>query len=75
MHFHSFFAQSKYHSRPLAQSLAAGDTTLAAWSVVDDQLWFDGKTYAQKSEPKPGEALGWFSASLDASRNTSPSTS
>ena len=27
MHFHSFFAESKYHLRPLAQALAAGNTT------------------------------------------------
>jgi membrane dipeptidase len=64
MHFHSFFAQSKYHARPLAQSLAAGNTTLAAWSLVGDLLWFDVKTYTQKSEPKPGEALGWFQREL-----------
>src|SRR5688572_15226060 len=64
MHFHSFFAQSKYHARPLAQSLAAGNTTLAAWSLVGDLLWFDYKTYTQKSEPKPGEALGWFQREL-----------
>jgi membrane dipeptidase len=60
MHFHSFFAESKYHLRPLAQALAAGSTTLAAWSLVGDLLWFDAKTYKQKSVPKPGESLGWF---------------
>ena len=38
MHFHSFFAESKYHLRPLAQALAAGSTTLAAWSLVGDLL-------------------------------------
>ena len=64
MHFHSFFAESKYHSRPLAQTLAAGNTTLAAWSLVGDVLWFDVKTYKQKSVPKPGEALGWFQREL-----------
>ena len=30
MHFHSFFADSKYNARPLAQKLAAGNTTLAS---------------------------------------------
>jgi membrane dipeptidase len=60
MHFHSFFDESKYHLRPLAQALAAGSTTLAAWSLVGDLLWFDVKTYKQNSVPKPGEALGWF---------------
>jgi membrane dipeptidase len=64
MHFHSFFAESKYHSRPLAQTLAAGSTTLVAWSLVGDVLWFDVKTYKQKSVPKPGEALGWFQREL-----------
>ncbi len=64
MHFHSFFGDSKYHARPLAQTLAAGNTTLAAWSLVGDLLWFDVKTYSQKSVPKPGEALGWFQREL-----------
>ncbi|MGH9811130.1 MAG: membrane dipeptidase, partial [Terriglobia bacterium] len=64
MHFHSFFAESKYHLRPLAQRLASGNTTLAAWSLVGDLLWFDVKTYKQKSVPKPGETLGWFQREL-----------
>jgi membrane dipeptidase len=64
MHFHSFFAESKYHTRPLAPALAAGNTTLAAWSLVGDLLWFDVKTYTQKSVPKPGEAFGWFEREL-----------
>ena len=49
---------------PVAPSLAAGNTTLAAWSLVGDLLWFDVKTYKQKSVPKPGEALGWFQREL-----------
>ena len=64
MHFHSFFAESKYYLRPLAQALAAGNTTLPAWSLVGDLLWFDVKTYKQKSELKPGEAWGWFQREL-----------
>ena len=64
MHFHSFFAESKYHSRPLAPTLAAGNASLVAWSLVGDLLWFDVKTYKQKSVPKPGEALGWFQREL-----------
>jgi membrane dipeptidase len=64
LHFHSFFADSKYHSRPLAPALAKGGTTLAAWSLVGDLLWFDVKTYRQKSVPKSGEALGWFQREL-----------
>lgn len=64
MHFHSFFAESKYHARPLAPALAAGNATLVAWSLVADLLWFDVKTYKQTSEPKAGEALGWFQREL-----------
>lgn len=64
MHFHSFFGGSRYHSRPLAKTLAAGNTTLAAWSLVGDLLWFDVKTYKQKAVPRTGEALGWFQREL-----------
>ena len=60
MHFHSFFGESKYHSRPLAPMLAAGGASLVAWSLVGDLLWVDWKTYKQNSQPKVGEALGWF---------------
>jgi hypothetical protein len=31
MHFHSFFGDSKYHSRPVAQALSAGGATLVSW--------------------------------------------
>ena len=65
MHFHSFFGDSKYHSRPLAPALAAGNATLVAWSLGGDILWFDTKTYKQKVEPRPGEPLGWFQRELD----------
>ena len=65
MHFHSFFAESKYHFRPLAPALAAGGATLVAWSLVGDLLWFDPKTYKQKSTPGGGEAFGWFRRELD----------
>jgi membrane dipeptidase len=44
--------------------LAVGNTTLATWSLVGDLLWFDVKTYKQKSVPKTGEALGWFQREL-----------
>ena len=64
MHFHSFFGGSKYNSLPLAPALAAGNATLVAWSLVADLLWFDVKTYKQKSEPKAGEAMGWFQREL-----------
>ena len=64
MHVHSFFADSKYHLRPLAQSLAAGNASLVAWSLVGDLLWFDPKSYKQKSLPAQGEAYGWFQREL-----------
>ena len=64
MHFHSFFGESKFHSRPLGPMLAAGGATLVAWSLVGDLLLVDWKTYKQKVEPKPGEALGWFEREL-----------
>jgi membrane dipeptidase len=65
MHVHSFFAKSRYHLRPLGPALAAGSATLVAWSLVGDLLWFDPRTYEQKSTPGRGEALGWFRRELD----------
>ena len=65
MHVHSFFAESRYHLRPLAPALAAGGATLVAWSLVGDLLWFDPRTFKQKSTPGRGEALGWFRRELD----------
>jgi membrane dipeptidase len=64
MHAHSFFADSKYHFRPLAKAMSAASATLVAWSLVGDLLWFDVKIYKQKSVPKPGEAFGWFQREL-----------
>ncbi|MDX2204872.1 MAG: membrane dipeptidase [Hyphomicrobiaceae bacterium] len=64
MHFHSYFGSSKYHSRPLAATLAAGGATLVAWSLVGDLLLVDWRTHKQKVEPRPGEALGWFEREL-----------
>jgi membrane dipeptidase len=64
MHTHSFFAESKYHFRPLARSMAAGNASLIAWSLVGDLLWFDVKTYKEKSVPARGEAFGWFQREL-----------
>jgi membrane dipeptidase len=64
MHTHSFFAESKYHFRPLAKSMAAGNASLIAWSLVGDLLWFDVKTYKEKSAPVRGETFGWFQREL-----------
>ena len=62
MHFHSFFADSKYHSRPVAATFAAGAATLVAWSIVADLLWIkpSPRGIDQTSVPKVGEPLGWF---------------
>ena len=65
MHFHSYFGESKYHSRPMAATLAAAGATLVAWALVGDLLLVDWKTFKQKSEPKAGEAMGWFERELD----------
>lgn len=65
MHVHSFFAESRYHLRPLAPALGAGSATLVAWSLVGDLLWFDTRTFKQKSIPGQGEAFGWFRRELD----------
>jgi membrane dipeptidase len=64
MHFHSFFGDSSYHSRPVAAALAAGNATLVAWSLTGDLLWYDFKLFKPKSPPKPGEAFGWFEREL-----------
>ena len=64
MHFHSFFAQSVYHSRPVGPALAAGNASLVSWTLTGDLLWMDPKTYKQTGTPKPGDALGWFDREL-----------
>jgi membrane dipeptidase len=65
MHFHSFFGESKYHSRPVGKMFADGGATLVSWSLGGDVLWFDWRNkYTQHSVPKPGEALGWFRREL-----------
>lgn len=64
MHAHSFFAESKFHFRPWAQTLAAGNATLVAWSITGDLLWFDFKTYEQKSIPREGEIFGFVQREL-----------
>jgi membrane dipeptidase len=62
MHFHSFFGQSIYHSRPLAATMAAGRATLISWAISGDALWIEPgpRGIRQKGIAKPGETLGWF---------------
>lgn len=58
MHFHSFFGDTPFHSRPMANTLANGRATLVAWKIVADGAWFLPKPpHTQTSEPKPGQAL------------------
>lgn len=65
MHFHSFFGQSIYHSRPVGAALASGGATLVAWALSGDALWFDTKArFAQTGTPSTAEALGWFQREL-----------
>ncbi len=64
MHTHSFFAESKYHFRPLAKAMASGNASLIAWSLVGDLLWFDAQTYKEKSVPAAGDTFGWFQREL-----------
>ena len=75
MHFHSFFGDSKYHSRPVAQALSAGGATLVSWSLGGDILWFDSKTYKQKSVPHRVSHSAGFSASSAASKRIRPTRS
>jgi membrane dipeptidase len=67
MHFHLFFfGPSPAPSRALAKEMAAGNVTLAAWSLVGDVPWLrpTGHGYKQRGTPKPGEPLAWFKEEL-----------
>jgi membrane dipeptidase len=65
MHFHSFFGDSKYHSRPVGTTLADGQATLVSWSMSGDALWFSTRDrYRQHSVPKATEVRGWVEREL-----------
>lgn len=65
MHFHSFFGESKFHSRPLGKTLSDGQATLVSWSMSGDALWFSTRDrYRQHSVPKPAEVRGWVEREL-----------
>jgi membrane dipeptidase len=67
MHFHLFFFGPRpATSRALAREMAAGRTTLAAWSLVGDVPWMTlgRRGFVQKGAPAPGEAISWFQAEL-----------
>ncbi len=68
MHSHLFFfGMGKSPDKaPLGPTMAAGNATLVAWSLVGDVPWLriTGKGIKQKGLPKPGEATAWFEDDL-----------
>jgi membrane dipeptidase len=67
MHFHLFFSgRNPVASVALAQEMAAGKATLAAWSLVGDQSWLgrSSRGFVQKGTPGGGEAVRWFEAEI-----------
>ncbi len=67
MHFHLFFrGPNPAPSVALAQEMAAGKATLAAWSLVGDVPWLgrSPRGFVQKGTPGRGEAVKWFEAEI-----------
>ena len=68
MHSHLFFfgMGASPEKNPLGRSMAAGNATLVAWSLVGDVPWLriTPKGIKQKGLPKPGEAGEWFESDL-----------
>jgi membrane dipeptidase len=63
MHYHLFFVGPRpADSQPLGASMAAGNATLVAWSLVGDQPWLvpGGGGFKQKGAPKGDEARTWL---------------
>lgn len=63
MHFHLFFIGPKpARTQPLARSMAAGNVTLASWSLVGDQPWLvPGRGgFKQQGAPKDDEGRTWL---------------
>jgi membrane dipeptidase len=63
MHAHLFFfGPNGAQKRPLARTMAGGNATLVAWSLVGDLPWLrrSARGLRQKGAPEPGEALAWF---------------
>lgn len=68
MHFHLlFFGPNPAHGRSLAREMAAGNATLAAWSLVGDIPWLgrSRRGFVQKGTPRSGPAVAWFQAELE----------
>ena len=67
MHSHLFFfGANSAAARPLGASMAAGNATLVAWSLVGDLLWLrpTAQGLKQKGAPKGKEAVTWFEDEL-----------
>jgi membrane dipeptidase len=67
MHYHLFFqGRRPASSYPLAKTMAGGNATLVAWSLVGDLLWMGAtpRGFKQKSVPKAGETVSWFQREL-----------
>lgn len=64
MHSHLFFfgMGASPEKSPLGPTMAAGNATLVAWSLVGDVPWLriTGKGIKQKGSPKKGEPGKWF---------------
>ena len=68
MHSHLFFfgMGASPEKKPLGPTMAAGNATLVAWSLVGDVPWLQitGGGIKQKGQPKRGEAGAWFESDL-----------
>ncbi len=67
MHAHLFFfGPNTPASRPLAPTMAAGNATLVAWSLVGDLPWLrrSERGLQQKGAPAHGEPLDWFKGEI-----------
>ncbi len=63
MHAHLFFfGPNAAKHRPLGATMAAGNATLVAWSLVGDLPWLrrSPRGLQQKGAPGRGEALNWL---------------
>ena len=67
MHAHLFFfGPNTPASRPLARTMAAGNATLVAWSLVGDLPWLrrGARGLQQKGTPGRGEPIDWLKAEM-----------
>jgi membrane dipeptidase len=67
MHAHLFFiGPNTPASRPLAHTMAAGNASLVAWSLVGDLPWLrrSARGLSQKGAPERGEPIDWLKAEI-----------